>query len=619
MSVRYSGGEIEELLARADLISYLKDDLGIKLEKSGMGYMACCPLHEEDLPSFHVSKRGGKWLWHCFGACETGGDIIALYRAKNHCEFPEALESLAERYGVTLSPRHQQERESINQKRAVLLEAQKYFLRELGGCGPASMALEDRGISLDTAKAWGIGYTGYNSEGLYNYLISKGFTPKEIVNQGLARRSERFGTAKEPSYYDFFRLRLTIPLYDTRGHLTGFTGRDLTGDARAKYMNSPEGSEFGSTLFKREEVLFGLSTALKAIDKNKFAFITEGNFDVVSGQKKGLENLVAPMGTSSFSPYHVSFLARWCNRLVFVFDNDEAGIKAALRAAKITYEGGLDPEFVMLPKPSGRKKIDLDEFLRDCDKEGLNALEEFNRLPRLDVVKYFVETHQDKLDLSSPSGKFRALDQLVECFRGENNYSRKIIWINYAAQTLQIDPRAVEERYLEKLDHKRLDHIKLTVPRDVTEVAWCYLVNLLVLPPQEAKVAAHGIPTNSNILEPEQQQLYQLILARSDDHQAQQLVLGINSLEKKNPDDTSQTVLSYLSRLHQENKIPHLPYRLVRMIRSGSLSPELSHCKEILSSYMRVEEQDLILRQMMLTTDEAKSRELSVRLDRLMI
>jgi len=605
MPNRYSREEIARVIDANSLEDYLVET-GVELKRSGAGFITKCPFHDEKDPSLYVHPQ--KQFWHCYG-CHKGGNVLDFHMEYNGTGFLESLEYLAQRGGITLLRHDSPEWKEHKRKEDLLTAAEYYFRTKIRESVPSSY-LAKRGVSSEVQDAWMLGYAGAWGSSLFDFLRGQGYNEREIEGQGLAKMG------RDRNYYDIFCDRLMIPITDHTGKMVGFIGRDLSGrEDVPKYKNSSGEVNGRKTLFQKDHLLFGLSQAARAIKEARFVYVTEGNFDVITAHTSGFKNFVAPQGTA-FTSYHAELLAKYCDSIIFVFDNDKAGVDSALRSAKVAYAVGLDPEFILLPKPAGTKKVDLDEYLRRSS----SAPQEFSQLPRLDIVKYFLQAKSDQLDLTTPRGKGRALEEIIDCFKGESNYSRKIIWVQYAAEQLGIDPRAVEERYFEKLDDHRLDHVSIVIPPTITEAAWCYLANLMLLPPSEAKIAANGISPESSIFEQEQRRLYDIILKRSDDRESEQLVLRPVVPESSTSSvAAAKTVFSFLSELHHSGRIPHIPYTLVRLAKSKFLPSGISHCKNVLLSYIRVEEQDKILRDMVTTKDETRLGELSVRLDRLMI
>jgi len=305
----------------------------VTLKSAGGGSLkGLCPFHDERSPSFNVSPSKG--AWYCFG-CGEGGDVIGFLRKMDHLSFSEAVEKLASRYGVTLryvEGTATPGRQASNRTR--LIEANKltaeFFVSRLATpeAEIGRTFLTERGFDRDAAAHFGVGYAPVGWDVLIGHLRSKGFSDDLIVEAGLAVRGGQRGL------YDRFRGRLMWPIRDLSGDVVGFGARKLRDDDEGpKYLNTPE-----TPLYKKSQVLYGLDIARKEIAKKQQAVIVEGYTDVMAAHLSGVETAVATCGTS-FGTDHIKILRRllmdddtFTGHVVFTFDGDAAGQKAALRA-----------------------------------------------------------------------------------------------------------------------------------------------------------------------------------------------------------------------------------------------------------------------------------------------
>jgi len=305
----------------------------VTLKSAGGGSLkGLCPFHDERSPSFNVSPAKG--AWYCFG-CGEGGDVIGFLRKVDHLSFTEAVEKLAGRYGVTL--RYTEGgaapgRQAGNRSRVV--EANKaaaaFFVERLGSpeAETGRRFLAERGFDADAAAHFGVGYAPKGWDVLLTHLRGKGFTDDQLVEAGLVARGGQRGI------YDRFRGRLVWPIRDTSGDVVGFGARKLYDDDEGpKYLNTPE-----TPLYKKSQVLYGIDLARKDIASRKQAVIVEGYTDVMAAHLSGVTTAVATCGTS-FGADHISVLRRllmddgvFTGQVVFTFDGDAAGQKAAQRA-----------------------------------------------------------------------------------------------------------------------------------------------------------------------------------------------------------------------------------------------------------------------------------------------
>ncbi|HVA61450.1 MAG TPA: DNA primase [Mycobacteriales bacterium] len=306
----------------------------LQLRAAGGGSLkGLCPFHDEKSPSFNVSPERG--LFHCFG-CGEGGDVIRFVERVEHLSFVEAVESLARRAGIALEYEQGSAapgRQSGQRQRLLDVHAAAgaFYAEQLAT--PAAAAgrafLTDRGFDLDTAARFGVGYAPAGWDALIGQLRGEGFTEEELLTAGVARRSAR-GSA-----IDAFRDRLVWPIRDIKGDVIGFGARRLSADdpVQAKYLNTSE-----TPLFKKSQVLYGLDLAKADIARSMQAVVVEGYTDVMACHLAGVKTAVATCGTA-FGTEHIAILRRllmdqdeFRGRVIFTFDGDAAGQKAALRA-----------------------------------------------------------------------------------------------------------------------------------------------------------------------------------------------------------------------------------------------------------------------------------------------
>ena len=337
----------------------------VTLKSAGIGSLkGLCPFHDEKSPSFHVRPQVG--LWHCFG-CGKGGDVISFVQEVDSLTFAEAVERLAGRLGHTLQyeddgGRGGAHRDEVGRRQRLLegnRAAAAWYAEQLTGPGDALAArrfLSDRGFDREAADTFGIGFAPRSGEALLKHLRGRGFTEDELVASGLAGRNQR-------GLYDRFRGRVLWPIRDTAGDVVGFGARRLFDDDRieAKYLNTPE-----TAVYKKSQVLYGVDLAKREIARRRQVVVVEGYTDVMACHLAGVATAVATCGTA-FAGDHVRIVRRLLGddrslgsgsalggEVIFTFDGDAAGQKAALRAFEEdqrfvaqTYvavaEGGMDP------------------------------------------------------------------------------------------------------------------------------------------------------------------------------------------------------------------------------------------------------------------------------------
>lgn len=338
--------KIAEIRERADIVEVIGEYVALK--RAGVNYKGVCPFHADSDPSFNVNPA--RQFFHCFG-CSASGDVFGFLQRVDGLEFMEAVERLAAKYGVEL-PKQQvsaaarsaeeRAREATRRRRLVLEEATAFYEAQLAtpAAAVAKKMLADRGIDDATAARYRLGYAPDAWDGLLEHLRAKRISPREAEEVGLAI-PRKTGSG----YYDRFRNRLVFTVTDPAGHPIAFSARSLgAGDADgAKYVNSPETPEY-----HKGRVLFGLHEARVAMSKAREAILVEGNFDVLSLARAGVENVVAPLGTA-LTEEHAALLRRRVEAVVVVFDGDRAGRAAAARAFPMLARAGLASYYVRLP------------------------------------------------------------------------------------------------------------------------------------------------------------------------------------------------------------------------------------------------------------------------------
>lgn len=328
----------------------------VSLRKAGKDYVGLCPFHGERTPSFYVSPDKG--TFYCFG-CRKGGSVFDFVMETQHLTFPEAVEVLAKRFGVSLpeaSPASRRQAELTESLQRALEAAQAFFLARVSWDRPRAF-LERRGFSLAQAQEAGLGYAPAGFRELTETLQGQGFAEKTLLLSGLSVQGE------DGRLRDRFRDRITIPIRNFRGQLVAFGGRALSEEAQPKYLNCPE-----TPLFSKSRILFGGDRAARAMVALGEALVVEGYFDCLALQLAGFAHAVATLGTA-LSEHHAKELARRASRVVVCFDGDEAGQKAAKAALATLLAAGLEVGVVLLPEGT-----DPDLFLRRFGREAFQQL-----------------------------------------------------------------------------------------------------------------------------------------------------------------------------------------------------------------------------------------------------
>jgi DNA primase len=377
---------IDELLLRADIVEVI--DMRVPLKKAGKDYKACCPFHEEKTPSFTVSAA--KQFYHCFG-CGAHGTAIGFLMEFEHMSFPEAVEELAGRAGLSLPKEAEVASERADSTAGlltVLEEAARYYRAQLREAPRAVTYLKGRGISGEVAAAFGLGYA---PDGWDNLISLLGTTPAErevLIRAGLAIRKDTGGC------YDRFRDRVMFPIHDYRGRIVGFGGR-IIDKGEPKYLNSPE-----TPLFHKGRELYGLFRARESMRKAGRVIAVEGYMDVVGLAQFGIDIAVATLGTATTRD-HLERLFRFVPEIVFCFDGDRAGREAAWRALDVVLpvlHEGRHAAFMFLPEGE-----DPDTLVQ---KEGKEAFLARSRAA-LTVPDFLFKGLAEQVDMSRSTGRLQ--------------------------------------------------------------------------------------------------------------------------------------------------------------------------------------------------------------------
>ena len=447
--------DVEEIKKRLDIVAVISDYLTLK--KSGISFKAVCPFHSEKTPSFTVSPE--RQSWHCFG-CSEGGDVISFVQKIDGLTFTEALERLAPRAGVEYKPASPAEVQIKSEKSKILdvLDVCARLYHEILLKHPTAKEareyLTKRGIDAETIEKFRLGYAPNAWE-----TVSRALTKKEIN----AKYGEMAGmTIKRngrDSYYDRFRGRIVFPIDNQSSQIIGFTGRIMQDvQDQPKYLNTSE-----SLVFKKSEVLYGISFAKSAIRELGFAVVVEGQMDVITAHQFGFNNTVATSGTA-LTADHIKILKRYTEKIAFSFDADTAGIKALKQAAYLSWEAGVNP--LVISVPFGK---DPDECIRkdaklwdSATKEAKPIIDHFINFETAKYKDIRISTEQKK-NISAVILPFiAAVPSAIE----QSEYILKL------ANAINVpDSSVVQEMKMLKLStqHKRNDYEQASKPKETVD------------------------------------------------------------------------------------------------------------------------------------------------------
>lgn len=408
---------VEAIKDRCDIVDLIGSY--VTLRRAGSNYNGPCPFHSERTPSFTVFPDSQSFF--CFG-CEAGGDAFTFIMRSENLDYPNAIEFLAKRTGVDIPRSAEEERKGLSRKRVyeMNLIAARFF-REclfdpvLGREGMAYLQ-EKRGLSVPIIRRFGLGFAPNDFTSLVTVLKKEGYTDQEMKEAFLCGISQKSGRA-----YDYFRNRIMFPVIDTTGNVVAFSGRDVGGDSKAKYLNSSD-----TPGFQKRKHLYALNFA-----KNHCAeelILCEGNMDVVALHAAGFENAVASLGTA-LTDDHARIMAKYTQRVILAYDSDEAGQRAAHRAMGIFAKVGLDVRILQM---DGAK--DPDEYIKKF------GADKFRQLLKKSSTgfNFKLESVLARHDVTRPEEKIKVAAELCEIISRVYASAEREVYIHAVSERLGI-------------------------------------------------------------------------------------------------------------------------------------------------------------------------------------
>ncbi len=455
-----SSSIFERIKQKLDIV----EEIGavVPLKKSGKAYKGLCPFHSERTPSFYVFPETG--TWRCFG-CNEGGDLFTFVEKQQSLDFRDVLAQLAERAGIPLEshdhadgqPAEESAETAARRRLRALNEAAAiWFHHQLLQSPEAQYArtyLDARGVNNESIATWRLGFAP-EGDRLSAYLREQGYTPRELVDAGLARERE---AERGGGLYDYFRSRLIFPIRDVRGQTIAFGGREL-GGGHPKYLNTPQ-----TPIFDKSATLYGLDLARDAIKRSDRVIIVEGYMDAIVTHQYGSRNVVACIG-SAITEKHVRQIKKLTRRVALALDPDAAGQSATVRGIAVAqsafdrvavpvpepaagpattrrgeprgivrFEEQVDAEITVLRLPNGE---DPDEFVRRDTAGWQRAIEE-----ALPLVDYLFEVQMAGLALDTPAGKAEAAHRILPLIAELGDRTAQDAYVRRLAGRLRLDER----------------------------------------------------------------------------------------------------------------------------------------------------------------------------------
>jgi DNA primase len=423
---RITPESIERVRAAADIVEIVQSHTDLR--RQGGRFVGLCPFHEERTPSFSVDPQ--EKLYHCFG-CQAGGDVFTFLREKEGLEFTDAVELLADRYGVELvREREDPQAEARRRERArigeLLDRTAAFYASFLWGSDEAAKAREyllGRGLGEEVLRAFGVGYAPSAWDQVLTRGQRAGFRVSELRAAGLVQRGRQGGE------YDRFRSRITFPVRDRRGRTVGFGARAMRAEQGAKYINTAE-----TELFRKSRILYGVDRAKAAIAKAARAVVVEGYTDVLALHQAGVEEAVGVMGTA-ITEDQVAALSGMVEEVVLALDADSSGQDAMLRAQRVA--AGRRMRILVATMPAGEDPAQM------VAEEG--GGERFRELldRAVELPEFQVGLVLDRADVGSPAGRDRALAEVAPVMAGMGESASRDELVRRVAERLDLEPAMV--------------------------------------------------------------------------------------------------------------------------------------------------------------------------------
>jgi DNA primase len=446
--------QIEEIKRKIDIVEFIGGF--ITLKKAGRNFKAVCPFHQEKSPSFVISPERG--IWHCFGACGEGGDVIKFLMKWENITFIEALKELAKKTGVKLTLNKISFEDKIWQKKERFIgmnqlasEFFHYILKKTDFGKKASSYLKTRLLNQPIIDKFELGYSPSSWDSLKLFLKKKKYEEEEMFENGLLIRSER------GSYYDRFRGRLMFPLKDSRGNVLGFSGRILSGETEkeAKYVNTPE-----TPIYHKRECLFGINLALEEIKKQKNVYIVEGELDMITPFQHGYSNFVAVKGTA-LTTEQLKLLKRYTDKITLMMDADVAGIESIKRGIAEAEKFDFEIRVVTI------------DFAKDPDEAINKDLDKFKKsiVKPVPIYDFLISSAQKKYPEESAFAKKKIGEDVIPVIEKISNPIVKTFYVKKLANILEVSENTVENLISQlKIKKKQLSLNKIKYSKPVEDI-----------------------------------------------------------------------------------------------------------------------------------------------------
>lgn len=417
---------VEEIKAKLNIEEVVGGYL--QLQRAGRNLKACCPFHNEKSPSFIVSPE--RQSWHCFG-CGEGGDIFSFVMKIEGVEFVDALKTLADKAGVQLKKTNYKESGEKSNIMEVIAAAKKFYVGclKIKGGVKAYEYLRGRGLTDEIIEKFELGFAPDSWSLLSEYLVKKGFKEKDIFAAGMTVQKEKGG------FYDRFRGRIMFPINNIAGQTVGFSSRIMPGgdEKSAKYINTPE-----TPVYNKGRILYGLDKAKIFLRQKDQCVMVEGNVDVIASFQAGVNNVVATSGTA-LTADQLRIIKRYTNNIVFSFDMDSAGAKAANRGIEMALAEGMDVSLIRVPEgkdPADAVKSDPKIWQMAADNP-------------IKIMDFYFESVLGKYDWRDVEGKKHIAEELLRVIAKISNNIEQSFYLNKLSGEIGIEEKDLREEMKE--------------------------------------------------------------------------------------------------------------------------------------------------------------------------
>lgn len=425
---KYSEAVIEDIKNRLPVSEVVSQY--VKLTRKGDRHWGLCPFHHEKTPSFTVLDSGG--FYKCFG-CGKGGSIFDFVMEMEHVSFPEAVEILAKKAGIELKEESEGEKRQYSKQKAIgelydrLYKTYHTILLTHPQAQAARDYLAKRKVSADTIEKFQLGYAPDDPKWLYGFLRKNNYSDEVLKESGLFSRNYET--------LPLFRNRIMFPIRTWQGSCVAFGGRDLSGESRAKYINTPD-----TAIYSKRNVLFGFYESLSTIKEKKEITLCEGNFDVISLHQAGLTYAAAPLGTA-FTEEQAKLIKRYCDRVNLLFDSDSAGQNATAKALLICQRLDLTNYVVKLEGAKDASQMLEEQGAQTLAKSAVNAVTGFS---------YLVSSALKMYDIRQPKGKSSVFKEVRPYLDATSSDIERQGYIKYLSDVLRIPEEKILSDYMKQ-------------------------------------------------------------------------------------------------------------------------------------------------------------------------